>query len=525
MTDSGLARKHLITACAGWLLWASLLLPGVRGLFHEAGKRWLYILIFSFLLALVFTPLARVIAFRAGALDKPAPRKVHKEPTALLGGLAIYLAFATALLANEIFDRSVAAILVAATGIVAVGVWDDIRPLSAKLKLAVQLAATALVFWAGIRITLFPAHGSVPALAALAQAGNAALTFLWIVGITNAMNFLDGIDGLAAGLGAVIAAILAIVAFQTAQPFLGWFSLAMLGSCLGFLPYNFRRKGPALIFLGDAGSTFIGFVLAALAIRGEWAKDNPLVSICTPIIIFGVPIFDMTQTTIARIATGKVKSFHDWVAYVGKDHIHHRMYRIFQGRRKTVLLILAINGCLGISAVVLQQVDMFHSLLLVGQSVLAFLMFAAVNHHQEKSILAADNQRKAARVHESFDVRVRMPDTGDEAPGVILDISLEGAKVLVDSGAPFGVGSRVAIAADTFTRAGIPHQAGTVVRGREVVLDNRYEGFMEYGIRFHAAEREAFLRLVEVLFLRQVARRGEELLAYLRPAAGGYVEK
>jgi UDP-GlcNAc:undecaprenyl-phosphate GlcNAc-1-phosphate transferase len=114
------------------------------------------------------------------------------------------------------------------------------------------------------------------------------------VGITNAMNFIDGMDGLAAGLSAIIALFMGIVAFQTRQPILGWIAIAMLGSCMGFLPYNFRANKPASIFLGDTGSIFLGFVLSSLAVIGEWADNNPIVSFTAPLLIFWVLIFDMT---------------------------------------------------------------------------------------------------------------------------------------------------------------------------------------------------------------------------------------
>lgn len=378
--------KSLIGTLIGWLLWGSLMVPSVQALFQRAGCRWAYIALFAFLLSLLLTPLIRSIALRYSILDYPEARKMHAKATPLLGGVAIYLSFSLALLVNRIFDRSVVSIMLAASIIVIISAIDDIRELSAKFKLVAQIGAATLVMLAGTQITVFPTNDPAASFYAVSVIGNIILTFLWIVGITNAMNFLDGIDGLAAGLGAVISMFLGIIAFQTGQPFLGWFAIAMMGSCLGFLPYNFRRSGPALIFLGDTGSTFIGFTLACLAIKGDWAEQNPLVSICTPLLIFGVLIFDMIHITVSRIATGKVKNFHEWVAYVGKDHIHHRLNRIFLSRKKTVFCILALNCGLGISAVVLRQVDTFHSLLIVFQGVLAFSVFSMLNLYQEKAM-------------------------------------------------------------------------------------------------------------------------------------------
>jgi len=199
---------------------------------------------------------------------------------------------------------------------------------------------------------------------------NCLLTVLWIVGITNAMNFADGMDGLAAGLGAVISSFLGITAFQTNQPLMGWIALAMLGSCLGFLPYNFRPRGQALIFLGDSGSIFIGFTLAALAVKGEWSNSNPIVSFAAPLLIFWILIFDMSYITVERIITGKVKNFRGWIEYVGKDHMHHRLFAVLGDRRKVVLFIYLVSATLGISAIALRNARIVDGVLLVAQAFL-----------------------------------------------------------------------------------------------------------------------------------------------------------
>jgi UDP-GlcNAc:undecaprenyl-phosphate GlcNAc-1-phosphate transferase len=182
------------------------------------------------------------------------------------------------------------------------------------------------------------------------------------------MNFFDGMDGLAAGLGAVIGFFLGVIAFQTAQPFLGWISVAMVGGCLGFLPFNFRARGDALIFLGDAGSTVIGFVLACVAVYGEWTVGGPVLTLIPPILIFWILIFDMVHITIERIVTGKVLSFRQWIEYVGKDHLHHRLAQALGGKKKSVLFIYLMSICLGTSAVVLRHARPVDAVLLTGQA-------------------------------------------------------------------------------------------------------------------------------------------------------------
>jgi UDP-GlcNAc:undecaprenyl-phosphate GlcNAc-1-phosphate transferase len=200
--------------------------------------------------------------------------------------------------------------------------------------------------------------------------GNPLLTLIWVVGITNAMNFFDGMDGLAGGLGAIIAFFLGIVAFQTDQPFLGWVSVAMMGSCMGFVPYNFRFNGKALVFLGDAGSTVIGFVLACIAVYGNWSDNSPVVALASPLLIFWVLIFDMVHISVERIASGKVLSLRQWIEYVGQDHLHHRIARALGGKKRSVLFIYLMVICLGTSAVLLRNAGALDALILVFQALI-----------------------------------------------------------------------------------------------------------------------------------------------------------
>jgi UDP-GlcNAc:undecaprenyl-phosphate GlcNAc-1-phosphate transferase len=222
-----------------------------------------------------------------------------------------------------------------------------------------------MVMISGIVLRVLPADWGT-----WAWIGNLLLTGVWILGITNAMIFFDGMDGLAAGLGAIIAFFLGVVAFQTNQPFLGWISLAVLGSCLGFLPYNFRPGGSAVIFLGDAGSTVIGFVLACIAVYGDWAEGQPIVSLVSPVLIFWLLIFDMAHITGDRIFTGKVRSFREWIEYVGKDHLHHRIADVLGSRPKAVLFIYLMGLCLGLSAIVLRDAGTVDAILLIVQAVI-----------------------------------------------------------------------------------------------------------------------------------------------------------
>lgn len=341
-----------------------LLMPPVKKIFTDSIGRWLYILLLSFGIAFCVTPACSWVARRAGILDNPGARKVHTASTPLLGGAAVFSAFFTAIVANGLFTPKLKAILIAATTLFVVGLIDDIREIPAWLKLVVQLLCTGLVMYAGIVLKVIPDF-----LGFAAVSINVVLTFFWIVGITNAMNFFDGMDGLAAGLSATIAFFLGMVAFQTDQPFLGWIAAAVMGACLGFFPYNFRVKTSAAIFLGDAGSTVLGFLLACVAVYGKWSAKDPVVALVSPLLIFWVLIFDMVYITADRVQTGKVRNFQQWIDYVGKDHLHHRLANVLGGSRNSVLFIFLLSFCLGVSAIVLRYARPTDALLLIVQAI------------------------------------------------------------------------------------------------------------------------------------------------------------
>ena len=347
-----------------------VLIPDVRDFFLNSVGRWLYIFLFAISLSALLTPLVRIMAIKFNAMDIPAERKIHENSTPLLGGLAIIIAFSAALLANMILEKEMVVVLFSGAVIAFVSFLDDWKGLSAKLKLSVQILLVLFMIWNNIILRLFPMDPW------WGYTLNAVFTMIWIVGITNSMNFIDGMDGLATGLSAIIALFLGIVAFQTYQPVLGWIAIAILGSCLGFLPYNFRFNKPAIIFLGDTGSILLGFTLSSLAIIGHWSTNNPIVSFSTPVLIFWVLIFDMTYITVERILTGKVKSVRQWIDYVGKDHLHHRTHALLGDRRKAVLFIYLLSATLGLSAIALRNARPVDGILLVIQ---AFLITVVVS--------------------------------------------------------------------------------------------------------------------------------------------------
>ena len=364
-------RSHwrwLTPAALGALLGvAALAVPTIRELFVFEGLRWLYILLFAFLGAGALTPLMTHLSHQWGVVDQPSERKIHVHPTPRLGGVAVYLGFLGSVLLNSILPDWMIATLAAGSLLLIVGLIDDVRELPAAAKLAAQLLAAGIVIATGNVLTLFP---SGP----IGDVANVMLTLLWIVGITNAFNFFDGMDGLATGLAILIAGFMGAVAFETNQPGLGWLAIAIVGAGIGFLPYNFRGRKPALIFLGDGGATFLGFMLACLAVKGNWADHNPIVSFSNPLLIFGVLIYDMVHITVERVATGKVRSIKEWLDYVGKDHLHHRLERALGSRQASVAMIFLLTICLGLAALALRGAGTPEAMLLLVQACLIVAM-------------------------------------------------------------------------------------------------------------------------------------------------------
>lgn len=304
----------------------------------------------ALLAAYGLTPAARLVALGWGVLDTPEPRKSHRVPTPKLGGTAVVAAFVLVTGRRVLTDVELLAIVVCALVLMVAGALDDTRGLPAWLRLGLQSACATAAIAAGVRLHVLP-----DSLGEFAAAGDLALTLLWIIGITNAYNFIDGIDGLAASLGGLIALLLAVVAADAGQTSLVVACAALTGALLGFLPHNLRPGRAASIFLGDSGSGSVGFLLAALAVQVDWAEGDPLVALTAPVLIFSVLIYDMLQTTVSRIATGRVRSFRDWIDYTGKDHIHHRLSAVLGGPRRALALILTLALGLGLSALGLRR--------------------------------------------------------------------------------------------------------------------------------------------------------------------------
>lgn len=333
------------------------------------GLRWFYLFLMAASAVFLLAPASAWLAVRIGAIDQPSARKVHSSPVPRLGGVAVYLAFMAAVLRNQQFTRETWGILLGGTIIFVLGFFDDWKGLSARTRLFWQTAAALVVVYFGL-------HLSFPLKLPFGFALSAALSVVWLVGIVNAFNFMDGIDGLASAMGAVCALLFLGIGWNTSQFPLSFISAALAGACAGFLRMNWR---PAQVFLGDSGSTFIGFILGCLALYGSWANDNPMVAFSTPLLVLGIPIFDIIYTTVSRVRNGSVRSVKEWLEYTGKDHFHHRLMKLGFSVEQAVGFVVLLNICLGLGAWAIRHSDCnTGTLMLLGQSVLIFLVVVAL---------------------------------------------------------------------------------------------------------------------------------------------------
>lgn len=314
---------------------------------------------------LVLTPLVRRLAMRTGALAQPVDRSMHSEPKPYLGGLAIYASFAAAVaVTGGLANRGIQGILIGGLLIVALGIVDDIYGLSAKWKLLGQIGIAAiLVMSYGVRIEWVtnPWGGFF-----YLRSWSIPLTIFWIVAVVNVVNLIDGLDGLAAGISSIAALTLLLVALQVDQANTVLLTAALAGSALGFLRYNFN---PAKIFMGDAGSMFLGYALAAVSVEGL-VKTAATVSLAVPVVALGLPIFDTSFAILRRAMSGR--PIHE----ADKDHLHHRLLRMGLSHREVVLVMYGISGWLGLSAIALVELSPLQGGLILGFVALSMLFGA-----------------------------------------------------------------------------------------------------------------------------------------------------
>ena len=299
----------------------------------------IYFLTFTlaFLVSLYVTPLVKKAALQFGIIDKPDGKlKQHKTPVAYLGGLAVYISFLISLAFTFSFDQEVLGILLAGTIIVVLGLIDDFGVLSHVIKLFGQSIAILVLIRSGIyiRLEFIPWYVSFP------------LSFFWLIGITNAFNLIDVMDGLSAGVAFICSLILFVVGIWNDSITIAIMAISLAGSLLGFLRYNYE---PAKIYLGDTGSMFIGMMMGALAMIGDYTPKTVLACL-TPVIILGVPIFDTLFVMYIRWRRG----LH--VIAGSPDHFALRLRKWKLSTKQTVSASYAITAILGGVGLLMMQV-------------------------------------------------------------------------------------------------------------------------------------------------------------------------
>ena len=317
-------------------------------------------LVLAGLVSYFTTPLVKRLAQKVGAMDVPKDnRRMHKVPIPRMGGLAIFMGFLLSVLVfNGKMDRSLQSILLGAIIIVILGVFDDKYALGAKPKLAVQLVAAAVVvFYGNLHIgKLTNPFGTSLYSSWDLGVFSYPITIIWIVAITNAVNFIDGLDGLACGVSCISALNMLVIAMLVSDTQVAVIMAALTGACLGFVPYNFN---PAKIFMGDTGSTFLGFILATVSIQGLF-KAYTAISFAVPFLLLGLPIFDICFSVIRRVASGHSPMEAD------RGHFHHRLIDMGFSQKQSVAIAYVLTGILGLAAVLLTVSGAMKALILLG---------------------------------------------------------------------------------------------------------------------------------------------------------------
>lgn len=321
----------------------------------------------AFGVSLASTPLVKMLAYKIGAIDVPKDaRRVHDHPIPRLGGLAIFYGFLISIMCFTVIEGQLRGILLGALIIVALGIVDDVKQLSAKIKFAVQLVVAVIVVMHGVVIRYisvpeFIVEGGILPLGFM----SIPITIMWIVGVTNAVNLIDGLDGLAVGVSSIATFSLFFIAILASEMQIAIITAALAGACLGFLPYNFN---PAKIFMGDTGSTFLGYMLSVICIQGLF-KGYVVISFIIPFLILGLPIFDTAFAIVRRIWNKKPIMAPD------RGHLHHRLMDMGFSQKQTVAILYVIASILAMSAVVVLEGGAYVAAVFVITVVL-FVFFA-----------------------------------------------------------------------------------------------------------------------------------------------------
>ena len=305
--------------------------------------------------ALISTPVVRSLAFRVGAVDVPKDgRRMHNHPIPRMGGLAIFFGFILSAIIFVPLETPIRGMLLGGVIIVILGIFDDIYALPAKPKFLIQIVSALIAVLMGNQIDVL-SNPNIFSSDPYWELGwlSIPISVLWIVGITNAVNLIDGLDGLACGVSTISSMTLLVIALTVSEPDVAVLTAALAGACIGFLPYNLN---PAKIFMGDTGSTFLGFILATVSIQGLF-KFYTIISFAVPFLMLGLPIFDTCFAIFRRVSHGQSPMSPD------RGHIHHRLIDMGFNQKQAVAVLYVISAILGLSAVMLTTTSALKAML------------------------------------------------------------------------------------------------------------------------------------------------------------------
>lgn len=345
----------------------------------------------SFLVAFVIswatTPLAIKIAPKIGAMDIPKDnRRMHSKAMPRFGGMAIFLGTMIPLIIF-CYTPKMLPVIIGGCLIYGLGVADDLKSLSAKVKFTYQLGVAVLMYVMGLRIEFIRNFISGEGLWQFGAIMCFVVTILWIVGITNTINLIDGLDGLAAGMTAIASLSVAYVAYIHGDQY-GFLvvcaaMMIVAGACLGFLPYNFS---PAKIFMGDSGSLFLGFMIAALSVMSP-LKRSTMVAVVVPVLVLGIPIFDTIFAIFRRVVNKRP------IMQADKGHLHHHLMASGYGQRRAVLMLYGISAIMGMAAVLMSRELYKDSFFLVVIDVIYLYVFLTDPNHKMPQIKAVNIEK------------------------------------------------------------------------------------------------------------------------------------
>ena len=341
--------------------------------------QYIIVLISTLVLSAVATPLVRFLSFKIGAVDNPNARRINKVPMPTAGGLAVFIAFSVSVLGflpgivkhlntDGVYIHYVLPLVVAGGIIIVTGLIDDVKELKPLPKMTgILIAATIIWLWTDFRFDDFKIPFGGP-LIHFPSWVSFFLTVLWIVAITNAVNLIDGLDGLVSGVSIISLTTMGIVSYfflHDSNIFLPLTIFILVVSIAGFLPYNYH---PAIIYLGDTGALFIGFMIGVLSLQG--LKNSTAVAVVTPMIILGVPITDTVVAIIRRSLSGKK------IYEADRMHLHHRLLSMGLTHRGTVLVIYAISFIFSLTSLLLNVSSRLGGVLLMVFLLLGVLILS-----------------------------------------------------------------------------------------------------------------------------------------------------